>query len=540
MGSSNNNSSSPRLGKTFGFVAVLTVLSKFAGLLRDIVVAAAYGTGPIADAYNYTYLLTGNILILFGGLGGPFHSSTVTVFSARKDDPESGRLLTQILVLTALALLAITTLIWFASPYIIDMMAASYAPKQAAQSLAATQAIFRHELTVQLIWMLPLIVIAGLVGIVYGILNVYNKVIGPSLSPAIASLAIIAAIAWCWLEGVHKLSSGLPLAIGTLVGALGQLVFQLPALAKLPLKFSLSSLKPEEGFKEYGAMLWPAIFSTSIGQLTVYVDSLFAIGLNEGAWTAIINSNRIVQLPLGVLLTAMLVPILPRFTLQASEGRLDDLRSDLHRALRALWFLSLPMMAMLLAIPQPIIKALFQRGAWNEQSTSMVVIALVFIVPSIFFYVARDIITRVFYAFKDSRTPYHVALIAIFLKALLDYLLVGPFGVGGISLATTLITIFNMTVLGILLRNHLGSLQLKQLAAPVGQMLFASLVCAIITLAANHLLSITLHSTITLLNVILSCTAGGTVYFMICALLKLRECNIVLAKLPKRKIPEDR
>lgn len=77
MTSSDKPLTKPGLGKVFGLVAILTVLSKFAGLARDILVLQAFGTSTVADAYNYAYVLTGNILILFGGLGGPFHSSTV-------------------------------------------------------------------------------------------------------------------------------------------------------------------------------------------------------------------------------------------------------------------------------------------------------------------------------------------------------------------------------------------------------------------------------------------------------------------------------
>ncbi|HNM50427.1 MAG TPA: hypothetical protein PKN86_12010, partial [Candidatus Obscuribacter sp.] len=92
----------PSLGKTFSLVALFTVLSKFAGLLRDMVVASAFGTTLIADAYNIATLFTGNILVLFGGLGGPFHSSAVAVLTPRKDSGDCGRLTVQLLVWTGL------------------------------------------------------------------------------------------------------------------------------------------------------------------------------------------------------------------------------------------------------------------------------------------------------------------------------------------------------------------------------------------------------------------------------------------------------
>src|SRR5262249_53515176 len=161
-----------------------------------------------------------------------------------------------------------------------------------------------------------------------------------------------------------------------------------PGLAKSGLKWHLP-LKPQPGVSDYLAMLWPAVISTSVGQLTVYVDCFFTSQLKEGSWTAIVNANRLIQLPLGVLLTAMLVPILPRFTEQVSAGQVDDLKAEFRRALRFLWFCALPLTALLFACPSEMIRLLFQRGHFDAGSTQLVTEALVFMVPSIFFYVAR-------------------------------------------------------------------------------------------------------------------------------------------------------
>src|SRR5271154_1826587 len=106
------------LSKTFSLVALLSILSKVIGLIRDVVVARAYGTSFLADSYNYAYLFTGNILILFGGLGGPFHSATVTTLEPKKDNGQAGTLMTQILLFTAIILSFVTLIIYMIAPYI--------------------------------------------------------------------------------------------------------------------------------------------------------------------------------------------------------------------------------------------------------------------------------------------------------------------------------------------------------------------------------------------------------------------------------------
>lgn len=553
-------SGTPSIARTFGVVAFLTVLSKFAGLIRDVLVAREYGTSVIADAYQYAYMFTGNILILVGGLGGPFHSATVAIVTPHREDRKSGILICQIMAITFVALSAITVVAYLVTPYICQLMAAKYEPNvlgtahtpggQAAiraineLMLPANKLLYQQQMQAQLWIMLPLIVLSGLVGVSYGILNVYNKIFWPSLSPAIASLAIIVAIYWPseWTTPGARLYIGLPLAIGTLAGAIGQFLAQLPGMLKLDLQWKLE-LTAQPELREYAKMLWPALFSTSIGQLTVYVDAYFALLVHtQGAWTAIVNSNRLVQLPLGILLTAMLVPILPRFTEQVSQNREDDLKDELRRALRFMWFLALPMTAILLALPSPIIQVLFQRGNFDQTSTQLVTIALEFLVPSIFFYVARDLMTRVFYAYKDSITPYRVAMLAIIVKAVLDYVFVVVlnWGIEGISLATTLITVFNLSLLTFALKRKIGNLGFSKLMPPLVVMLTATVACGAATIGVYWALVKALHASVehpigTLEHLVvigIACIAGLLVYLIICLLFKLDEPMMFARRLP--------
>ncbi len=546
------------IGKTFGIVAILTVLSKVIGLVRDIVVAHAYGTGIVADAYNYAYQFTGNILILFGGLGGPFHSSTVAVLGGKKDDENAGKLVTQVFAVTFVALTLISVVAYLVAPYVAEFMASNYKiagedlpTALRAMSEADLHKLYRDQLLAQFNIMLPLIVISGLVGISYGVLNVYNKIFWPSLSPAIASIAIIVAILG-FSNPETAPYTGIPLAVGTLIGAIGQLIAQVPDTLRTKLKWSLSP-KPQEGCNEYAAMLWPAIFSTSVGQLTVYVDCLFTNTIGQGAWTAVLMSNRLVQLPLGVLLTAMLVPILPRFTEQAAAERIDDLKAELRRSLRFLWFLSLPLATLFLVIPEPIIKLLFQHGEFNQESTQLVTAALLFLAPSIFFYVARDLMTRVFYAFKDSKTPFRVALIAIAVKTFLDWALVfhTNLGVAAISLASTLMTLINLSLLTWFLKSKIGGLGFTKLIKPVGIMLFASALCggaawlisgAIETPAVTQILAKTFHLSTNLtfvlqhlISVGLATAAAGIIYLVVCVLFRLEEPVMLVQRVPALK-----
>lgn len=514
----------PSLSKTFSLVAILSVLSKVMGLARDVLVASAYGTTILADAYNYAYLFTGNVLILFGGLGGPFHSATVSTLAPKRSSPDAGALIAQVSFYTAIVLAIAGIAMFCLSPWLMHLVAGDYG------NTSGDRLKFFQEAIMQLKIMSPLVLLSGLIGITYGVLNVYNRIFWPSLSPAIASVAIIAAIVIC-----HNHQSSLPLAIGTLIGAFGQLFAQLPGMFSLGLKYRFQ-IKLVDGLTNYVKVLWPALISTSIGQLIIYVDSFFCSRIGEGAWTAISNANRLIQLPLGVLITAMLVPMLPRFTDLATGKKIDDLKNEFRRALSFLWFLAIPLTAILLALPEPIIRLLFQRGAFNAQSTGLVTAALIYLVPSIAFYMARDLITRIYFAFHDSRTPFYVAMAAIFIKVLLDWLLVVvfPLGVAGISIATSLITVFNLCLLTYFLRPKVGPMGFTKLVKPTLVMITAGLLSyglmnISFSTMQNYFASMALIPLA--FKIFFATIIGGTVYLIITYLCHIDEPRLLWQRL---------
>ncbi|MDR3614313.1 MAG: murein biosynthesis integral membrane protein MurJ [Candidatus Obscuribacterales bacterium] len=553
-----SNKQSRDFGKTFGLVAILTVFSKLVGFVRDLVVASAYGTGALADAYNFAYLYTGNVLILFGGLGGPFHSATVTVLTREKDKPDSGLLMAQVLAATSVLLGILSVTLFLLAPYMLQLAEHfGFAYKGADANL------FYNQLVLQLRWMSPLILISGLIGVTYGILNVFNRVTWPSLSPIIASLAIIIA-----LQIYPDHSTSLPLAIATLVGAIGQLAAQLPDLSqcKLPWRFSLT---PTPELKQYLAMLWPAALGTLIGQVTTYIDSAFCAQIGEGIFTSIVNSNRLAQLPLGILTTAMLVPMLPRFSELAHAQDFDGLKIDYRRALRFMVFLSIPLTALLITLPGPIVQTLFQRGAFTVRSTALVASALLFLAPQIPFYVGRDLITRVFYAMKNAKTPYYVALVAIAVKTILDWLVVYAFPlvapklglnpsspdfqiyqVAGMSLATTIITVMNLLLLSLVLQKDIGLLGLRKTIKPLFLMGIAGTLCGALSYFAFtglmhkfglpdastgiHLLgrAFKLTTLTEAIYIAVSCAVGLLAYFGTCLMCKLEELDMLAKRLP--------
>ena len=168
-------------------VAVATALSKLAGLVRQQVIAAAFGVGAAYDAYNYAYVLPGFLLILLGGINGPFHSAMVSVL-ARRPRQEGAHVLAAINTLVGAGLIVVTLLlVVFADP-LITML---------GPGLNGV----RHDIAVvQLRWMAPMALFAGLIGLGFGALNAADVFWLPSVSPLLSSLAVIVGIALLWWQ----------------------------------------------------------------------------------------------------------------------------------------------------------------------------------------------------------------------------------------------------------------------------------------------------------------------------------------------------
>jgi putative peptidoglycan lipid II flippase len=196
------------------------------------------------------------------------------------------------------------------------------------------------------------------------------------------------------------------------------------------------------------------------------------------------------------------------------------------------------MAGLLLALPGPILSLLFQRGHFSDADTMLFSQALVWLVPSIIFCIGRDLTTRVFYAHHDSVTPYRIAVVAIFAKAILDWLLIKPLGVGGISLSTTITTMLSMVCLISLLGIKIGSLGLTQLTKPFLIMLFGSLLagCTAYFLEAgisSHIGHATLVARLMALG---SASSIAVVVYIACCLgFRLDEPLVVLKRLRSRK-----
>lgn len=447
MSTVTNENKSPSVLKAAWIIAVVTIVSKLIGFVRDIIIANYYGAAMVSDAYYYAYQIPSLSLILLGGVGGPFHSATVAIFSKlipnlqEKPSEYVNKLYSTFMTATIIFFLALSAIMFIFPRQIMGLIISGGSPDMI--NLAATH----------LKIMTPLLVIGGIVGIYYGILIIYRQFMLPNLSPIIMSLAIIGVVI-----AAPSDQKGYALAWATTIGAILQLIIQYPNIRKLGYKlkpnFAFTN-NPE--FKEICELLFPAVLSSTVGQIHIYVDMFFTSSISEGAWTAIGYANRVFQFPVGILVTAFLVPLFPIFAKLVADKDYNGIKNYFNKGVGVLFFGAIPIIIGILVVGMDAVRLVFERGLFDEKATFMVTEALWFLSVSIIPYVFRDSITRVYYSFNDSKTPFVVAFSSIVLKLVLNYVLISKmhFGIGGITLSTSLVTLFNACVLGMFITKEM-------------------------------------------------------------------------------------
>ena len=448
-------------------VAVATALSKVAGLVRQQVIAAAFGVGAAYDAYNYAYVLPGFLLILLGGINGPFHSAMVSVL-ARRPREEGAHVLAAINTIVGAGLIGVTLVLLVAADPLITLVG----PGLDAE---------RHAIAVlELRWMAPMALFAGLIGLGFGALNAADVFWLPSVSPLLSSVAVIGGLGLLWWQVGPALAlpqqavlGGIVLAASTTLGALFQWLIQLPALAKQGLnKFQLVWDWKHPGVQEVLQVMGPATFSSGMLQINVFTDLFFASGM-IGAAAGLGYANLLVQTPLGLLSNALLVPLLPVFARLTAPADRPALIDRIRQGLMLSSASMLPLGALFVALAGPIVALVYERGAFDHQAAVIVTSLLMAYGFGMPVYLGRDVLVRVFYALGDGTTPFRWSVAGIGLNVIFDWTLVGGptpwgqqlpalnFGAPGLVLATVGVNAITCLALLLALQSRLGGLPLR-------------------------------------------------------------------------------
>jgi putative peptidoglycan lipid II flippase len=439
-----------RLARSTALFSLATLLSRVVGLFREVVVRRYFGVQGEINTFTVAFQVPNLVraLVADSALSAAF----VPIFSEmleKGDRARAWRVASTIFWLMLLGLGGVTALFMLLAPWVMRPFGYDGAEQDLVVGLS--RALF------------PIVVLLGLSGVVVGILNSYEQFTVPALTPVLWNLAIIAAL----VVGVPRTDS--PSAAlyvyagGVVAGTLIQLLIPIPWLRGLDGRLRVAIDVRDPAVKRVFALMLPVTLGIGLINFNLLVDTFFAARYIDPllAPSAIDAAFRIYMLPQGIFAVAVATVLFPALSRLAARADTDGFRETVSSGLRQIGFLLLPASAVTAVLSVPIVRLLYERGAFGDEETTIVAQGLAAFVIGLTFNGTMLMLNRAFFSLQNAWIPTAVALGNLILNAVLDAALFRV-GIWGIPLATSIVNIAGTVALLVLLRRRLGRLQGRQ------------------------------------------------------------------------------
>jgi len=408
--------------RSTGIIMAAFLVNKILAIGRQIVIAQTFGTSSQYDAFVAAFRLPDILFLLIsGGALGTAFIPILTERLTRKnpDDPDgwqltSGVLNTLLLVIAGLSVLMAI----FALPLVKWLVAPGFSLE--TQILAAN--LMRLTLISTIIFSL-----SSLVG---AVLHTRQHFILPAVAPLVYNLGIMfGAIFLAPTLGVYGL------IYGAILGAVGHLLVQLPALIRYGIRYKLILDWGDKDLWHVARLMGPRVLNIAVIQVNFVVMFRLASEQATGTVSALDYGWDLMQMPQTIIGSAIGIVLFPTLSELAARGDIATLRQTLSQTLRIMLALAIPAMVGLIVLGRPIIQVMFERGAFGPESTAAVYQALQFWALGLIAHSALEVVNRVFYAQKDTITPLLSSVVSMFINLGLALALVQPLRAGGLALS---------------------------------------------------------------------------------------------------------
>ncbi|MGD9736068.1 MAG: murein biosynthesis integral membrane protein MurJ [Solirubrobacterales bacterium] len=507
-----------RIGRSTAFFSAATAASRVAGLAREVVAAGYYGISGPMSAFTIAFQVPNLIRALFADAAlQPAFVPVFTELIGRKQYREAFRLASTLLLLVTMVLGVITALFVLLAPVVMPVFAPGFEGEILDLTVSLSRVLF------------PILIMLGVSGVVVGILNSYDRFGAFAISPLFWNLTIILV-----LVVVEPLFHGqdriYAYAIGILVGTAVQLAIPAWDLRHTPFRFSLSFDWRHPGVRRVLLLMLPVTISLGLINFNLLINSFFGSLVSDQAPAAIDKAFRIYQLPQGIFSVAIATVLFPTLARFANAGEIDNLRATMANGMRQILFVLLPAAAAILALSDPMIRLVYQRGAFDPAETAIVATALfwfAFSLPTNGLYLLQ---TRTFFSLQRPWQATALAAIDLVVSAVAALALYKPFGVGGIVAGTGIGTSTAVFAQAIILRREFNGLELGRLFSASARIAVASAALAgaswLVWKALDELLGRGLAAQIVSLGGGLA--IGAAVYFLIAKLLRVGELEQIM------------
>jgi putative peptidoglycan lipid II flippase len=506
-----------RLGTSALIFGVATGLSRVLGLVREMVASNYFGAAGRINAFTVAFQIPNLVRALVADAA--LSSAFVPVFSELLEKGErkrAWRVASTLFWLMLLGLGALSALFILIAPLVIS-------PFHAVDpSLAAglSRVLF------------PIVALLGVSGIVVGILNSYDHFTVPAISPVFWNLAIIVGLA-LGVPHVDGESAKLYVYAGAILAAtLVQVFLPMPWLRGRDGHLQLVLDWRDPAVARVFRLMLPVTLGLGLINVNAVIDTLFASRFidNSLAPTAIQKAFLVYMLPQGMFSVAVATVLFPALSRFSTRGDMDGFRRTVSMGLRQIAFLLIPAAVFSAVLAEPIIRILFQRGAWQPSQTPVVAAALAAFSAGLVFNGAMLMLNRAFFSLQSNWIPTIVAFGNLALNAILDAVFY-RFGTWGIPLSTAVCNVAGTVALLVLLRRHIGRIDGGEIAASTIRIVAASAVVAVVAFGVWYPLDAALGRSFggQVVSVGLASAASVAAYAIACRALSVREMQALLS-----------
>lgn len=517
----------PRIAKATGIVSIFTLLSRVLGLARDTFIASYFGAGSSADAFFVAFRIPNLLrrLVAEGSLSTAF----VPIFSEEleKSPSHAQKALSETLFLSLASTIALALVGVYYAQDITYLFAPGFGVDTPKSQLASA--------LLQI--MFPYVILISLVAIISSALNSLGHFALPAFAPALLNCSMILAVVLLHSFFAVPIYT---LAVGVVVGGILQFLLQIPPLRTLGFRLSVRPNLRSEVVKKLVKLMIPTVWSASLYQFMVFINSLLASALAEGSVSWLYYAERVFQFPLGIFSIALATAILPALSRLVAQQKYSEVENRLNMALSWVNFITIPATVGLVLLAHPICNLLFGYGNTTARDTSQIAGALQAMSIGLWAVSMQGVLVRVYLAHHNSRTPAIIATVSVVVNIIVSLSLMGSLkeqdglylgiissvqrvlqvasiGHLGLAMAGTISSLFSTILLSLMLfkiNTHLGYSKLA--ISVIRSSAAASAMGLFIWLAQNYI-----HSQVAL--VMATIPGGVLVYVLFATIFRCQE-----------------
>ena len=500
-----------KVAKATIVLMIVTMLSKVLGFGRELVLTYIYGADAIADVYITSLSIPG---VLFATIASALGTTFIPLFfeieklkGRKKSLLFANNIFNIVIVLTII--IAIFGFI-FAKP-LVKLFAMNFEGEKLSLAIDFTRIMIFG------------IVFIGLSNIMTSWLQINGNFTIPGMVAYPYNILIIG--------GILLSATGDPriMAIGTLIGIASQFVFQIPFAIKSGYKYKLYLNLNDEYIKKMIMLIMPVFIGIAVNQLNTIIDRSLASTLGDGAITILNSANRLNNFVLGIFITTISTVIYPMLSKLSNENNKEKLKETIVKSINSVVLLIIPISVGAIILAEPVVRIVFERGAFNSDATSITAIVLACYSIGMIGFALRDVLSRVFYSIQDTRTPMINGALAMGMNIVFNIILVKFLGHAGLALATSISALICIVLLFNSLKKKIGYFGQDKIIKTTLKSLIAAIVMGVVTYFMYNTLAKLLglgfiKEALALLG---SVGIGAIVYGILVIILKVEEVNTI-------------